>query len=759
MKILKFRTAAFYSYWMGQTIPECPYQFESGSLYEHHGHFFGGPFYKWLKMKMAISTELVRDSVALTFLQSKKGMPRATKEEVREAEKKAFKTMTTPKVLPTNRCFIPPNLHHPAYMSHTPVHAVDGLANCTGLKVGIRRTVRQLFKNMKFSLNDLTKPYIPSTSSNYNRSRGGHGTIGEFEYDSAAFEAFRKEVSEVYENTDFSFAEVQVNSNSDEIGFDFIIDTISGGVDSTTVLPSFNQEPLLAAYRKFYWRVVGEALEEEPNVSVVGLAESLKIRIITKGPPKTYFVLKPFQKMLWKHLSKFDIFAFIGKPISAEDVSRHFSRSLRRNKMFLSGDYSAATDELNSWASQTACDVLFEVLEEKAGTPIRPLKELFERSLTGHTYIKESKRLYSNKVKVLSKLLGSEFMKSREFNLKSRMLSEMKDFSQKRKPQQRGQLMGSITSFVILCILNLSLCRYALEEAGEIKPTLPIHLTPCMINGDDCVLAYNRSKPVYHAWRQAGMVMGLSESLGKTFISDKWFTMNSRCFRQVKRRLIEIPFSNLGLAFGEVRSSVGGQTKDSLANLGDNYNALKENCLPEMWDRTENLFFYKNMDNLKRFNGPWSFPKSHGGLGMNRELTKTEKRLLSAVVFEDFPTLPVDKEWKTFDVLQKTFSNVFTPMIRRKRINKVTIAEQPCPLWRFSSLLYFLWTFHSMCELHTGGGNVGKEFIRVNREISKILKRGMKRMAYTKIVEYKKEYLESTGDLYLVDTSRLPQQC
>ena len=49
---------------------------------------------------------------------------------------------------------------------------------------------------------------------------------------------------------------------------------------------------------EFRKQVFQEALEEIPYAVPLGLSEPSKVRVITKGPPATYAILKPLQKFM-----------------------------------------------------------------------------------------------------------------------------------------------------------------------------------------------------------------------------------------------------------------------------------------------------------------------------------------------------------------------------------------------------------------------------------------------------------------------------
>jgi hypothetical protein len=172
------------------------------------------------------------------------------------------------------------------------------------------------------------------------------------------------------------------------------------------------------AAKELYESLIGHAMHEQPYVKAVGLAESLKVRVITKGAPYTSKILHPLQKFMWRVLKNHPTFFLVGSPVTARAVQDRLGKVLKDDQYYLSGDYSDATNQLAPWV--TNC--IAEAIADEIG--LRPEeRELLLRSLTGNIVVDEGEH----------------------------------------KQQLWGQLMGSIVSFPILCIANAALCRWSLE--------------------------------------------------------------------------------------------------------------------------------------------------------------------------------------------------------------------------------------------------------------------------------------------------------
>jgi hypothetical protein len=653
----KYKNAAFFSHYMKQEMP--PQKFRS--VLQHDGCLFGGVFYKWTKRtcgqatnfriekEVDVSTwreETLGFSFCQSILYSKKGQPRPTKEMVRAAEIKSVVTMTTVKpevsmqYMPSLPSVADPDdedFWGPTYEVSTNYYGTNKkilkeikqelepiTIDRKFLTNELARTVREVFgrKNKSgewdnpFNLDELVKAYLPSTSSNYNNTCSKFGTFGFFDEKCRPKISFpdinldtvslQRPVPEAYglEGILEGIAIEQLDENSERT-------TLGARID----IPRFDVE-----YKDFYWSRFKAALDEKPYVKVVGLAEPLKVRCITKGPPNTYFALKPMQKFMWKTMKKQSTFRLIGEPITEQVMNQEFGR-LTPGTRFHSGDYSAATDELYSWASEACLDELIVVLEEQVGFSLQHLKELMLRALTGHEYeVQEEYVDDKGKIK-----------KQRNY-----------------KKQKRGQLMGSIISFPFLCLINAALMRTSFEQAHLLK--ISLKNLPVVVNGDDCLTAYT-SPGFPKIWEHNGTVMGLTKSVGKTYDSDSFCCINSQFFL-LKRGLWKVvPFINLGLLYGLKRSSIGDSLSADVTELGGLCDKLKEQSRGLDQGKIMRAFIHKNGNTLRTFEGSWSLPIWATGLGLfNETPSKFDLKRVTALKQmynrgERVPKKRTDVEW------------------------------------------------------------------------------------------------------------------
>jgi hypothetical protein len=361
-----------------------------------------------------------------------------------------------------------------------------------------------------------------------------------------------------------------------------------------------NIEELEGVCEKLWFEILRIAKDsigtnENRSVSLVALAEALKTRVISKGPPELYYVLRNLWKFTHTILRQHPTFKFIGKPINWVDVQKALGKTLKENEIFLSGDYTSATDLLYSWASEAVANEIADCIKLSAVE-----KELFLISLTGHLIENPEEK--------------SEF-----------------------KEQARGQLMGSITSFPVLCIINAAMCRWALEVCND-KP-MQLRQCPLMINGDDNAL--RASRDIISIWRGTTQIVGFQESLGKTFFSRDFVEMNSTTFMYeqdkiqdsiqsnedgtqyvLEQHYTQVPFVNYGLIYGMQRSSartnLSGKegNRRSEGTIGARARELLNTCPGDLQESCYRLFIKENLAALKSHNIPWFIPEWLGGLGL-----------------------------------------------------------------------------------------------------------------------------------------------
>jgi len=567
MALLKYKLANFNAFHREQEVlPTCPYP----ALPDVPGQLLGGGlgrFVRVLKIRDRIKFYEFLSSVS----QSKKGMPRADEEDVkRKVESTVTHLTSEDKSLPIFTTL--PKGVAPEWKDVNP--KIELTVTKQTIKEQLVRTVKELFNGHKYTNEDKMEPTFPSTSANYINNVKNAGAVGTILDHPDLLKGLRQlgghtQIDEVINNNNNNTSEEEERENEER----------DENMNRQYIM---NNDNLNLAFETLYYRMILQALNEEPNVKAVGLIEALKIRIITKGPPITYTVLKPLQRFMHRVLRNHKVFQLIGKPDDEEIILNAMGAQLGKDQKYISGDYKDATNQLKSWVSETIANAI----ADEAGLD-KVERELFIISLTKH---------------IFDGIL-----------------------------QKTGQLMGSITSFPILCIANAAMTRWAMEIAENKK----ILLRDCalLINGDDVVFKSNIK--AYKAWQIITKGVGLEESLGKTFVSSQFLEINSRTYLRTEPRkevyintqgkpvvrdqpFTKIKFVNMGLLTGQKRS--GGKTsmkeEESEDPIGVRATELLNSCPESMTERVYTEFLQYHKEILDKMRLPYYIPRWLGGVGL-----------------------------------------------------------------------------------------------------------------------------------------------
>jgi len=283
-------------------------------------------------------------------------------------------------------------------------------------------------------------------------------------------------------------------------------------------------------------------LSEYPSAKPYCILEPLKARIITKPKVTQYLGLKAIQKRTWEKLRSFRQFTLIGEPVAPFHVAQLQDRWMD-GELWVSGDYSAATDNLNMEVTLRICKNIYSSQDPE-------VYELCKRALVGsefcYNFAEVIPRFSNDKRSCLNALpkLGKPDM---EFT------------------QTNGQFMGSVLSFPILCIANYAAFHLALErDAGKQLPVFLPSEKPVLINGDDILFSANPR--LYSVWLEAIKEFGFEPSPGKNLFCKDYSQINSVLFQMDPEFGLpkSIPFLNLGMITGRRKQecsydwSVGG---------------------------------------------------------------------------------------------------------------------------------------------------------------------------------------------------------
>jgi len=684
----KYFNAAFYTYQLDQIdflerpeLPPTPNWLDD--RVNGLKSLFGGAVYIWLRRFRHDDPHRFR-SFLVSINMSKKGMPRPGPESVLNSVRKTFKALTT-----SREVSIPLQVSLPEHVWVKRRVCTKAFISCRHPSLKLkgeelvfqaRRTVEEIFVGQTPTLFDISgKPFLPSGSANYNRSRGKMGTYGELEnlpfwqdfMNDPDFDVrirhrmlkLRGYVSEYYGRTGvFDQFEGELLHNIDSV--------IGVEIDST----GFRK-----AFTRFYWRCVDFALKEDANVTLVGLSEALKVRTISKGPPITYFVLKPFQKQFLKTVQRFPLFELTGTPVTEEIINDKFGRraGVFSEEAYHSGDLDSATDKMESWFSEEIADAIFDIYDKESGFSWMNFRILVKRALTQH-------------------------------------LIEDPDNKGCFVPQTIGQLMGSIISFPILCVGNAAASRFALEvTTGR---TCPLRKFPGWINGDDVVTRYPRGLDFDIIWTAVLAFFGFNKSWGKCFDSAKFFNINSTTFEldRCTGNFSLTRYINLGLVYGMKRSTSAACEQLDCFELAIHQNELYNTCPSELRETLLSFFIHCNWKALKTFTGPWFVPLWAGGLGLKSDVYKLDyqdtRQVLQArhALVMDPSLQPIytgSAEWQHYNQWYKFCSSI--GLLDRYYYKEVCPRRRVCVPFKpesfeaadgLASVSYLLWNMHGQAK-------------------------------------------------------------
>jgi hypothetical protein len=342
-----------------------------------------------------------------------------------------------------------------------------------------------------------------------------------------------------------------------------------------------------------------ECLEKPSVIKPIGLKEALKVRGITTPAALETWLTRPLQQFLFKQLKQHAVFGVTATPLRAEHLQQAF-QVLFPGEKIVSGDYDNATNMMIGSYTR----VCIRRICSRLGLS-EDYSRICERALCDC----EFDFTYFNNADV-----------KREF----------------KATQIEAQPMGKVLSFSILCIVNFAVCRKACEL--DCASIITINKFRGLINGDDCCFPIKN----FDHWVGCSAMVGLNNSIGKTFWADSFVEMNSRTFLLDGKRdsinlvtdihFTEIPFLNFGLMKGMVRSDGGGYSNTDVKKISSEYRELAEAVSRMGWCHRELTrgfeFAFDDLTNLfKHYHNrfllspylegiPYHIPTWLGGLGL-----------------------------------------------------------------------------------------------------------------------------------------------
>ena len=317
-------------------------------------------------------------------------------------------------------------------------------------------------------------------------------------------------------------------------------------------------------------------MPKELTGNVTHLTEPLKVRSITTSNAFEFFAGKPFQATISSEMKKMKNLCF-GRMVEEPDVIDLIHRSKQyfgtdEELIFLSGDYEAATDNINPMLSAIVDEYMmkhmnldFELPEltfEESKSVWKIMSQIYEYCLVDKEADLGPKT--SEKYWISINLIFKHFLPKSCLTVLDKRRTSWAGRTIKNKANEMscvqtfGQMMGDIKSFPVLCLINLSLWNLVNENktvSVHTQRTCPLTDSiyievekispPCLINGDD-FLAYC-PRTVIEKWFEKVTEFDLVASIGKTHESPNVAQINSTNFMYNKntnivKKVKAIPF-------------------------------------------------------------------------------------------------------------------------------------------------------------------------------------------------------------------------
>lgn len=323
--------------------------------------------------------------------------------------------------------------------------------------------------------------------------------------------------------------------------------------------------PLCGSSKTVTYRFPRHPPKDILPVRVEPIKEPLKCRIITAGEAETR-CLKPLQQTMWDYLGTKQQFKlthgtkFLEKSVwncrsldipdpKIQEGLDHLLKGEEESseKVWVSGDYSAATDNFILECGSIILENALKYIDHQ------PTREWAMKEMSSHLLV------YPNNSGIAPGI------------------------------QRNGQLMGSLLSFPLLCLVNDSTAKLAGASSDQY-----------LINGDDILMRVPPS--IADKWKVLAPSLGLELSIGKTFFDPNFGTVNSQLFYEGKL-----------LPTGKLKT-LNRRTKV----LGETFRDFMRFHRKDGKDEKQlvQLFLKLNRPNLLKTFESLRVPTSHGGLGL-----------------------------------------------------------------------------------------------------------------------------------------------
>lgn len=330
--------------------------------------------------------------------------------------------------------------------------------------------------------------------------------------------------------------------------------------------------------------------------SIVAIKEPIKVRIITKGPGLTNVLATRYQQLLIKALRNQPCFRSLGRRICATDLY-----DLVQNQMpsdtpgWSSSDFSGASDCSSPELNERMQEILVSRIPEPYRSAIHASNRMYDLFYPGadfllwarhdgqlaqHEYELLVHSPWTNLNEYARRFFGIQISKP---NYAHGMMNSVE--------QKRGTLMGSLTSFPLLCLYVLGIHVLNLRRCGDNRK-LHLIINGVLINGDDRLTV--SSVQVEENFDLTCREYGMKLSPGKAYWNQTFANMNSQsyCYRLGKPTdklfgkgtpsPLYIPYLNMGIYMDKRKTESKNDGKpENATRLVSTIQALLDSCITD----------------------------------------------------------------------------------------------------------------------------------------------------------------------------------
>jgi hypothetical protein len=281
--------------------------------------------------------------------------------------------------------------------------------------------------------------------------------------------------------------------------------------------PTYLVESFQSSIDRTWLGRISDRLDATP----CAIIEPLKVRMITKGGEEEYYRALELQRHMHGTMRRHPVFRYIGGPATNEDFLEAFGTKddLKEAQFYVSGDYKAATDNLDPRLSEYA----------------------WERICWHSTYVRAPVS-FNDGIGICAeecRPFTQRLIDTPYYQLGLKCLTQHRlHYKSGTYDQCWGQLMGSPMSFPILCLVNAA--ATLASQGWSFGSKLPLR-----INGDD--IGFITDLEGYTRWKAVTRDCGLEFSIGKNYTSREFLLMNSELRRPPKKGAMTLKRSSLGM--------------------------------------------------------------------------------------------------------------------------------------------------------------------------------------------------------------------